>query len=118
MAMTTHQLESLIKQAGYPYVADAESDAFYLPAPVQNYAGPGAIEDPKLGRFLPIAARLIDEARMFSLSVKRAFEVSGSPYLETFLKLCSVVQAMPEPVQFNYNPAWTPSSRFLLWTIR
>ena len=104
MAMTNHQLDCLLKQSGFPYVANAETESFYLPAPVKNYEGPGAIEEPGIGKFLPMIARLSDEGRMFSLSVKRAFHTSGSPYLEIFLKLCSVIQAMPEPVQFHYNP--------------
>jgi len=104
MAMTPHQLEALIKQSGFPYVADAQAQAFYLPAPARHYAGPGVIEDPNLGKFLPMVARLSDEGRMFSLSVRRAYQTSGSPHLELFLKLCSFIQAMPEPVQFHYNP--------------
>jgi len=104
MAMTVDELEALVQKAGFPYFRFPDSDELLTPAPVDNYSGPEVANHPELGSFLPMIMKLSDEGRQFSLQVRRVFETEGSPHREIFLQLCSVLQAMPEPIQFLFSP--------------
>jgi hypothetical protein len=97
MAMTIEEISGILTRAGVKHQFDKDGDIAFS-YEMQNYVNPAGHKS------LLMFASLRNDGTMFTLTAHHAFNVKGSPHLDIFLKLCTLIQMIGNAVQFEYIP--------------
>lgn len=97
MATTIEELSGMLTRGEIKHAFDKDGD-IYFGFQTENYTNPAGTKT--LGMHLSIS----NEGQMFSLTAHHAFKVKGSKNVDTFLKLCSIIQMSGYLIQFEYLP--------------
>jgi hypothetical protein len=97
MSMTIEEISGILTRAGVKHQFDKDGDIAFS-YETEKYV------NPRGEKGLLMYASLPKEGQMFTLTAHHAFQVKGSPHLDIFLKLCTLIQMDGSSLQFEYVP--------------
>ena len=106
MAMTIEELSGILTRFDIKHSFDRDGD-IVLTWKTENFRATGGIYKLSEGKTydgLVMHMKLANDNTMFVLSAFDAFDIKGSPHLDAFLKLCSIIQMTGYLIQFEYVP--------------